>query len=186
MVREGHQVTVITGNSELRLPLDGKKIGLLQKEGVAFVVLDTGRPHSPNASGRDESRRFARRAARQGRKLPHFDLVLASSPPQPINRPAYTLSCFNKAPLILEVREIGDLHLYAQESPLKKLLAPPLLRTAWKAYHRARSIIATSPETAAAAAGITPGKEVHLLPLELDFENLFEQFNRILGSIVYR
>lgn len=186
MVKERHQVTVITGNSELKLPLDGKKIGLLQEEGIAFIVLDTGRPHPQKAVGCDESRRFARRALRQGRKLPHFDLVLASSPPLPINRPAYALSCFNKAPLILEVRAMGSFPLHAQESPLKKLLAPPLQRTVLKAYQRARSIIVTSPETAAAAAGITPGKEVHFLPLDLDFDTLFEQFNRILGSIFYR
>ena len=44
LIQQGHQVTVITGNSELGLPLGRKKIGLLQKDGMAIVVFNLGCP----------------------------------------------------------------------------------------------------------------------------------------------
>lgn len=182
---EGRQVTVITGNSRLGLPLGGKKIGLIQKEGMALIVLDGGRRrHLSPARGNDDGRNFARRALNQGRSLPHFDLILASSPPAAINRSAYLLSRYHRAPLILELGEMEPLKFCVESSALKKLLAPPFQRAALKACSHARSIIATNPKTAAEAAKLGfPDKEIHLLPPELAFEPLFERYSQILTAI---
>ena len=183
--KEGRQVTVITGNSGLRLPLGGKKIGLIQKEGMALIVLGRGRRRRlGSAMESNDGRNFARRALNQGRRLPHFDLILASSPPAAINRSAYLLSRYHRAPLILELGEMELLQPGAESSPLKKLLAPPLQRAALKAYSHARSLIATNPETAAEAAKLGfQDKGVHHLPLDLDFEPLFERYSQILTAI---
>jgi hypothetical protein len=165
----------------LGLSLDQKKIGLLQKEGMALIVFNMGYPRHIAGEGRRDSLKFARRAARQGRRLPAPDLVLASTPPLAINGPAHFLSCFYKAPLVMELREAAGVPGRVEGNMLNKLLVSPLQRSAHKAFLRAESIIATSPEAAQAARELAPsGKTVHLLPDDLTPGTLFQKFGEIL------
>lgn len=185
LVDQGHQVTVITGNSELGLSLGKKKIGLLQQNGVAIVTfnLDYNRKMKPGQKRRISSA-FARQAARQVRRLPHSDLVIASSPPLDLAGPAYLLSSFYRVPLIMEIREIDDTFIDSRDNLLKKILYSPVRRNVLKAYCRADSIIVTSPEIAGTVAQITsPDKEITVLPDELDYRNLFQEFSKILAAI---
>ncbi|HQD53138.1 MAG: glycosyltransferase [Dethiobacteria bacterium] len=184
LIQQGHQVTVITGNSELGLPLGRKKIGLLQKDGMAIVVFNLGCSQVKEGERKGINATFARRAARQGRRLPRPDLVLASSPPLATAGPAYSLSCFYEVPLIMEIRKIEAVPLDYRDSLWKRIFTPPEQRTALKAFSRAQSIIATSPGIAMTVAQITsPGKTVYVLPDELDFETLFQEFNNILTAM---
>lgn len=151
---------------------------------MAIVVFNLGCPQTKKDEKRSVSAVFARRAGRQGLRLPRPDLVLASSPPLATTRPAYSLSCFYEVPLIMEIREIETGYLDLENSLLKKIFISPVHRTALKAYDRAESIIATSPGIAMTAAEITStGKTIHVLPDELDFETLFQEFNKILTAI---
>ena len=124
LIQQGHQVTVITGNSELGLPLGRKKIGLLQKDGMAIVVFNLGCPQVKEGERKGINATFARRAARQGRRLPRPDLVLASSPPLATAGPAYSLSCFYEVPLIMEIRKIEAVPLDYRDSLWKRIFTP--------------------------------------------------------------
>ncbi|HPU01811.1 MAG: glycosyltransferase family 4 protein [Firmicutes bacterium] len=179
LVNEGHQVTVITGNSELKLPLGQKKIGLLQKDGMAIVSFNLG--HS--GESRRASSFFARQAYRQGRRLPHPDLVLASSPPTAVARSACRLSNYYKVPLVLEIREIDLSIIQSPDGGLKSIISSLRRRYAQKAYLRADSIIVGSLEMAETAQIIGPAKEITILPHELDFENLYQGYRKILSAI---
>lgn len=182
-VKQGHRVTVVTGNREIGLSLGRKMIGLLQKEGLAVVVFNSGYPPVKKDEGRAAAMLFARRAGRQGRRLPPPDLILASSPPLEMTAPAYTLSCFYEVPLLLEIRRMGAWHLYFKDNPLKQLFSP-VRRTAMKAYGRAEAIITGGPGAALQAAQFTqPGKTVYVLPEDLEFDSLFQQFNRIVTEM---
>ena len=126
---------------------------------------------------------FARQAARQGRWLPP-DLVLASLPPLASAGPAYSLSCFYKVPLIMELREVDSYFIDSRDSLLKKIMYFLVRRNVLKVYCRADSIIVTSPEIAALATQLTsPEKEITVLPDELDYENLFKEFTKILTAV---
>lgn len=152
---------------------------------MAIVTFNLGysREMKPGQKRRISSS-FARQAARQGRRLPHPDLVLASSPPTALAGSAYSLSSFYQVPLIMEVREIDSSFIDFRDSLLKKILFSPVRRKALKAYCGADSIIVTGPETAATAAQITgSAKEITVLSDELDFENLYRGFHRILSAI---
>lgn len=183
LARGGHRVTVITGNSRLGLSLDRKKIGLLQKKGMALIVFNIDHPLQEAGRKRGSARSFARRALLQGRRLPPADLVLASTPPAAVYRPAYALSCFYKAPLIMEIGDEAGIRRSGDENILKKLFTSSLRRAARKGFERAHSIIAISPGVAQLAEEFAPpGKTVHLLPDDLGDEALFQRFSDILKA----
>lgn len=185
LVKQGHQVTVITANSELGLTLGQRKIGLLQQDGMAVVTFNLGcsREMKPGQRRRISSA-FARQAYRQGRRLPHPDLVLASSPPPALAWSAYRLSSFYKVPLVIEIREIDSFFIGSRDSRLKNILSSLLRHNALKAYCRADAIIVNDPEMAEEAAQLTgPAKEIAILPDELDFEKLYQGFRKILSAI---
>lgn len=184
LVKQGHQVTVITANSELGLTLGQRKIGLLQQDGMAIVTFNLGcsREMKPGQRRRISSD-FARQAYRQGRRLPHPDLVLASSPPPALAWSAWKLSSFYRVPLVIEIREIDSSFIDSRNSLLKNIVFP-VRRNTLKAYCRAESIIVGGPEMAETAAQITgPAKEITILPDELDFEDLYQGFSKILTAI---
>lgn len=184
MVERGHQVTVIAGNNELGLSLGRKRIGLLQVQGMAVIVLN---PVHRLLGGRARpyaAARFARRAGSLGRKLPRPDLVLASSPPQAVSRPAYALSCFYGAPLVLEIRENAGAEPGLKDSPLKQVPFSNW-RAAARACARAEAIITNGPGTAMLAAEFaSPGRTIHILSDGLDFESLFEEFEGIVAPVL--
>lgn len=182
----GHQVTVITGNSKLELMLGKKRIGLLQEKGMAIVALNTG-----YSKPEQEIRRrwiataFARQSARQGRRLPPPDLVLASLPPLALAGSARSLSSYYGVPLILEIREIADILIGSQENLLNKLFNSPICRRALKACRMADSIIVPSLEVADRAAQIlTSEKVINILPDDLDCSDLYQKFSEILTGIL--
>ena len=177
LAEQGHQVTVITGNSELGLKLGKKKIGLLQQKGTAIVVfnLDNNR--------RRISSVFARQAARQGRKLPSPDLVLASSPPLALAGTAYSLSSFYRVPFILEIRGVEDFYGESRNSILNSISCFQMRRKALKAYCQADSIMVPSPAIAFATTKITfSDKLINVLPDELDYRDLFQKFSKIMSA----
>ena len=183
---EGHQVTVITGNSELGLSLGQKRIGLQQREGMAIIALNPG--GRPKKKGQERiSAAFARQAARQGRRLPPPDLVLASSPPLALAGAAFSLSSFYRVPLVLEIGGIGDSLTGSGDNLLERIFHFSVRRNALKAYCRAESIIFTSRETALAATEIfVPFGMVSALPDEGDFENTFLEFNKVMAALRLR
>ncbi len=167
------------------LLLGKKKVGLLQQDGMAIVTFNLGyNSRMRTWEKRRISTYFARQAARQGRRLPHPDLVLASLPPLASAGPAYSLSCFYKVPLIMELREVDSYFIDSRDSLLKKIMYFLVRRNVLKVYCRADSIIVTSPEIAALATQLTsPEKEITVLPDELDYENLFKEFTKILTAV---
>ena len=107
LVSRGHQVTVITGNAGLKLPLGNRKIGLLQTSGMAVVALNMAYDYGmkPLKKARLQVT-YARLASQQGRRLPRPDLIYAVSPPLATTLPAVSLSRFHGAPLILDLAEL--------------------------------------------------------------------------------
>ena len=163
------------------LPLGQKRIGLQQREGMAIVVLNPGGRRMKR--GRLGSAAFARQAARQGRRVPPPDVVLASSPPLALAGVASSLSSFYKVPLLLEIGGDKDSLPGSGGSLLERVLQFPVRRRARQAYCRAESVIFTSQETAEAAAEIfIPFGRVRVLPDEGDYESLFHEFKGILAA----
>ena len=106
LVSQGHRVTVITGNSKLNLVHEGKRIGLLQTEGMA--VLTSSLNYAPEMPSWQKCRAlltYARWTLRHGKNLPKPDLIFASSPPLTVALPALALARRYMVPLIFEVRE---------------------------------------------------------------------------------
>ncbi len=186
LAAEGHQVTVITGNSELRLPLGQKKIGLQQREGMAIIVLNPG--GGPVKRGQKRmSASFARQAVKQGRRLPPPDVVLVSSPPLALAGAASSLGSFYRVPIILEIGEGDDFPTGGGYNLLEKFVHYSVQRSALRAYCRAESIIFTSREAALAAAEkFVPFGMVSVLPDDGDFENTFHEFSKIVATLRLR
>lgn len=184
----GHRVTVITGNSGVGLALNGKKLGLLQREGVAVIAFDLkDRPIMSQGQRRRRDSLFAYRAVWQGRRLPPPDVVLASSPPFSLADSAFRLSAFYGAPLILEIREMEKSLVEPESKTLRRLLQLPACRRALQVYGGADYIISPNGETAAAAAGIVaPARGSVLLDDDLGYEALFQEFSRILAMVTSR
>lgn len=177
----GHQVTVITGNSAVGLALDRKKIGLLQKDGLAVVTFNID--YAPEMKTREKRRvflSFARQASRQGRRLPRPDIILASSPPLTVGLPALSLSRHYRVPLVMEVRELWPDAVIHRNKLRNKTLISLARRLEQKMYRRSVHIIATTPAIASAVHERTgPGAPVTIIPEDFDEERLCQQFNEI-------
>lgn len=170
----------------MKLALGQKRIGLLQREGMAIVVLNPGHKQLMNAGPeRRVSAVFARRASRQGRNLPPPDLVLASSSSPALAGAAFSLSSFYGVPLILEVRAMERSFVDFGPGFWKRIFTSPRRRRALKAYLRADSIIVPSPEMALTVAPIPASEErVAILSDELDYSELFHEFSKILTPLL--
>ena len=84
----------------------------------------------------------------------------------------------------MELREVDSYFIDSRDSLLKKIMYFLVRRNVLKVYCRADSIIVNSPEIAALATQLTsPEKEITVLPDELDYENLFKEFTKILSLI---
>lgn len=185
LVSQGHQVTVITTNSRLELPLGKKKIGLLQKEGVAVVAfnLDYSPQMKPGAK-RHAFMAFARQASGQGRRLPRPDLVLASSPPLTVAMPALSLSRCYRVPLVIEIRELWPDAVVQRGTISGKTLISLSRRLEQKTYRRAARIIATCRGIAEAIRECAVDeKKISVIPAGLCGDELFAQFSRVLEGI---
>ncbi len=165
--------------------LGKKKVGLLQKNNVAIVVLNVDDSMVKKAASRRRlSSIFARRAAKQGRNLPAPDLLLSSMPPLALAGTASSLSSYYRIPMILELREVDDFIIGSQENLFKAAFRSLIRRRALKAYHRADSIIVPSREAAVTAERIiSADKMIALIPDELDYSDLFQKFSKVLTGM---
>ncbi len=149
LASRGHCVYVISGNSTPAQLLGDKKIGLLQKEGLAIIVMNI--PYGSDMKPLDKGRylvAYARKALLQGRRLPRPDLIIASSPPLTAVAPAISLSRRFGAPLILEIREPWPEALIRRGALKHKTLIKLFRRLEQKAYAAAAAIVALSPAVA--------------------------------------
>lgn len=183
LVSCGDNVTVITGSSKLNLPLGGKKIGLLQKDGMAIVVLNI--PYSQEMSLFEKCfalYRYFRRANRQGRRLPRPDVIIAASPPPTAAYAAVLLSRRYKAPLVLQIGELWPEALIRRGTLNSKFLIAQARRLEKKVYRGAAAIIAGSP-VAADTIGLiaAPARPVHILSDDLPGDVYVDRFQEILN-----
>lgn len=145
----GNTVTVLTGNSLLKLPLDKKKIGLLQIDGMGIIAFNI--PYYKNMNRLQKYRAlntYNRWVLLQGRRLPRPDFIIASSPPLTASIAALKLSRHHKAPLILEIWEIWPDALIQRGTLNNKAIIAQLRRWEQKVYAGASRIIAASTEIA--------------------------------------
>jgi len=173
LVSRGDNVTVIAGNSLLKLPLENKKICLLQKEGVAVIVLNVQYSEQMKfiaKCGADYI--YARQAVLQGQRLPRPDMIVASSPPLTAAYAALLLSRRYRVPLILLIRELWPEELIKRGELNSKTLLALFRRMEEKIYRGATSIIAASAEIAEAVA--VRGKTVTHSKIHILDENLPE------------
>lgn len=184
----GHSVTVITGNSPLALPLGKKKIGLLQKDGIAVIVFNI---HYDSKMKLSEKRRafiaYARQVLQQGRRLPRPDLIIASSPPLTAVYPALSLSRRYRAPLILEIRELWPEALIQRGTLNSKALISLARRLEQKAYLCAAGIIVSTAGVADAVKKRSVGTgPIHILPGELSGNEFVDQFSRVAKEFMHK
>lgn len=184
LVERGHQVTVISGNSELGLPLGNNKIGLLQQDGMAVVVFNLDGKRKGEAGKRERRRAssaFARLACRQGKRLPAPDMVLAVSPPLSTSKPALSLSRYYGVPLVMDIRE-AEPALQQSGTGLRGLLLTSLARRlALQTFHFSAAIMTTSEDTVTL---IKENSSEHgrltVVPENVGGEELFKQFKNLL------
>ena len=87
-------------------------------------------------------------------------------------------------PLIIEIREIDSSFIDSRSNRLKNMVSSLLRRNIRKAYRRADAIIVNGPEKAEMAAQITgSAKDIAVLPDDLDYELLFQEFRKIFSAI---
>ncbi|MFY9115102.1 MAG: glycosyltransferase family 4 protein [Dethiobacteria bacterium] len=173
LVKNGHAVTMITGNSCLDLPLGSEPYRVMDIEGMEVIVLNA--PYASTMVSGQRIRSFvnyARRAQSVGRRLPRPDVVLATSTPLTVALPGIRLSRRFRIPLVFEVRDLwpeAPIQMCALRNPLAISAARMLER---KAYRRAARIIALSPGM---IAGVlqqgTPVEKLAFIPnaSDLDF-----------------
>ncbi len=184
LVSRGHQVTVITGNSRLNLQLESKRIGLLQKEGMAVVTFNLR--YSPGMKTGEKRRAliaYARRASRQGRHLPRPDLVLASTPPLTAVMPALSLCRYYRVPLVAEIRELWPDAVISRGTLRNKTLISLAQRLEYKTYRDAELVIASCGRVAGAVRERSGRSHVPVIPDHLGGDELFEQFADALKRI---
>ncbi|MEW5784937.1 MAG: glycosyltransferase [Bacillota bacterium] len=186
LASQDHQVTVLTGNSRTNLDLGTKKIGLLQTAGMAVIAFNND--YHPGMSTGEKRRSFisyARSAARQGRRLPRPDLILASSPPLTTAWAALSTSKHYRVPLFLEIRELWPDAVIHRRSLRNKTLISLARRLEQKAYRQAACILAPAPGIAEAVReSVSDRDKVVLLPDYLDSGALNEQFSGLLKKII--
>lgn len=180
----GYQVTVITSNSELDLPLGEKRTGLLQKEGVAIIALNPSySPFMKKGLPSRESALFARQTIKQCCNLPTPDLVLASSPPPALAGAAYRISSLYKVPLVLDVRKTDGTLLCSRNTMAERVFHSQINRNVAKAYWKASWVVVPNSETAGAAAKFMPPTgRIAVLTDELDYEELFIEYGKIFNA----
>ena len=186
MVKQGYQVTVISGNAGLEFPLEKKKMGLLQQDGMAVVVFNLDGKKKRGGGMRESCRRasaFARFTGRQGRKLPRPDLLLAATPPLITLKPALALSRHYRAPLILDIREAEPI-LQQPKRGWRSLLDNCFTRRLlFAAYRCSRALIVTGAETAALIKENVPDHgEMVVVPENAGGDIIFERFVELQGE----
>ncbi len=174
LVRQGHTVTVVSGQSEwsgLALPA-GQKRAVLDVDGIEVRLL--GVPYSQRLGVGSRLRAFARfmiAASRESTRVPGVDVVFATSTPLTIAVPGLWAARRHRCPFVFEVRDLwpaAPIELGVLKNPLLIALARALERTA---YRRAAHIVALSPgmRDGIVAAGMPPEK-VTVIPNASDVE----------------
>ena len=182
LVSRGHQVTVITGNAGLELALDNKKIGLLQTRGMAVVALNLAYDYrmKPVKKARLQMA-YARRASRQGRRLPRPDLIFAASPPLATTLPALSLSRFYRVPRVLDLEELWPDAAQRRGALRNQTLIALARRVELKACEHAFRIFDFDRNTAEAVKDVVSApKKVLLLRDRQDWESHMQQFEAVL------
>jgi colanic acid biosynthesis glycosyl transferase WcaI len=179
LVSQGHQVTVITGNAGLKLPLGNRKIGLLQTSGMAVVALNLTYDYrmKPFKKARLQMA-YARLASHQGRRLPRPDLICAVSPPLATTLPAVSLSRFHGAPLVLNLEELWPEAAEQRGTLRNQTLIALARRVEAKACTHAFRIFAFDRSTAEAIKDVVNVQKKVLLVRDL--ESHWQQFETVL------
>jgi hypothetical protein len=182
----GNKVTVISGNSKLDLPLGGKKIGLLQKDGLAIIVLNI--PYEQKMRFMEKCFalfRYFKRANGQGQKLPRPDIIIAASPPLTNAYAAVLLSRRYEAPLILQIGELWPEALIRRGALNNKYLIALACRLEKTIYSGTAAIIAGALVAAdTIRETTTPGRPVHILSEDLPGEVYAGRFQEIIFGVI--
>lgn len=163
LVRNGHQVTMLTSTSDLSdLQLDpGQTVGRMRIEGIDVVAVRIAYSQKMNAGGRVWSFvRFMLVSAWLACRERGHDVVIATSTPLTVGIPGLLAAATHRIPLVFEVRDLWP------EAPIQMgVLRNPVLIAALRAferlvYRRSRHVIALSPgmRDGVEAAGTAPGK----------------------------
>jgi len=183
LVLQGGELTVVTDNTRLGVSLNGKRIGLMQLDGMAVIVYN-------NKYNREDQRwkrffrllTYARWASKQGRNLPRPRLILAAAPPFSSLIPGYFLSRHYRVPLVLEVEEHWIKELVALDRVSSSTLLSLARRLEQKAYRQASRILTFSAQTEEELQryGVASQRIARLQKTE-DMDNLYQQYIKCLG-----
>ena len=135
-VREGHEVTVLTGfpnhpTGQLHQDYRGKlKRGTLRERTGGVDVVRTWLWPTPNRKSRERMLNYASFAlsgALRGMTLPRPDVVIATSPQMLVGMTGWWLAKLKRSPFVFEVRDLWPESLYAsgvasERSPLIRAL----------------------------------------------------------------
>lgn len=172
LVRNGHSVTMITGNSSLKLSMGREPYRTLDVEGMEVIVLNASYNSTMETDERIRSFiNYAYRAIKTGSKLQRPDVVFATSTPLSVAVPGIRLSRRFRVPMVFEVRDLwpeAPIQIGALKNPLAIKCARILER---RAYRRAKRIIALSPGM---ISGIlqqgAPAEKIEFIPNASDLE----------------
>lgn len=141
LIKQGHQVTMITGNYACPNVEGTKEI-----DGIKVIYLDEGYSQNLSIFQRLKSfLSFVIKSIKVAKKQKDIDLVIATSTPLTIGIPALYLRRFKKTPYIFEVRDLWPevpIQMGALKNPLVIKLAKWFEK---KVYLNAEHVIALSP-----------------------------------------
>jgi glycosyltransferase involved in cell wall biosynthesis len=167
LVRQGHQVTMITSGRlnvpELNVP-EGKEYFEVDVEGIHVVPIAAAYANPHKGTEMSGYRRmlqflhFARLAARVGRKLARPDVVFATHTPLTIGLAGMKLGRHFGVPFVFEVRDLWPTALVNFGALRNPLAIWWLRRMERKIYYAANHIVALSPgmKKGIVATGIPP------------------------------
>ncbi len=185
----GHEVTVFTTAGAKIIDFKGKKISLLQEEGINFIFFNMF------ASGKTLAKcdwwgslKFARMTGRQGSKMPRPDIIFALSSPLTALLPAISLSREYAVPLVTEIRKIWPNGTVQPNLIGSRTLFKAKQRFSEKIYKQSDHIIAGDKEIAETVntelSGKDRSKKVSIIPRDLQGKELIDFYDSVIAGLL--
>jgi glycosyltransferase involved in cell wall biosynthesis len=176
LIEQGHQVTMVTA-ADPAFPWNGGLMRKRMQDGIIVVELKAGSADYQGGTAVAYSRRiltfaqFALASAMAVLRLPHPDVVFATSTPLTIGLPGILASKYHGVPMVFEVRDLwpeAPIQMGALRHPAAVLLARWIERSI---YRRAAHIVALSPgmRDGVLDAGV-PAERVSVIPNAADLD----------------
>lgn len=160
LLKDGHQVTMLTTSSEISEPKKEKTI-----DGINVIYVRVPYDQKMSIAARLKSFvSFMLKSTRLAKRVRNVDLVLATSTPLTVGFPALVLKKLKKIPYIFEVRDLWPEVPIQMGGLNNKILQKLAVGFEKSIYKNAKHIVALSPGMAAGVLKYVPKEKVSMIP----------------------